>query len=108
MTMQPEATSKRFPSQLASTILEEKHMVSIIMYLAENDGCLKTDVYSGVARNSRMPEKLGMLEDAGLIVMNKAGGAVQIHMTEVGREVAGQLRMLESVLSSSTVRGVKD
>ena len=49
-----------------------------------------------------------MLEDAGLIVMNKAGGAVQIHMTEVGREVAGQLRMLESVLSSSTVRGVKD
>ena len=108
MPIQPEVPTKALPAQLASTILEEKHMVSIIIYLAENDGCMKTDVYMDVARNSRMPEKLGMLEDAGLIVMNKAGGAVQIHMTEVGREVAGQLRMLESVLSSSTVRGVKD
>ena len=66
MPIQPEVPTKALPAQLASTILEEKHMVSIIMYLTENDGCMKTDVYTDVARNSRMPEKLGMLEDAGL------------------------------------------
>ncbi len=100
MTMQPEATSKRFPSQLASTILEEKHMVSIIMYLAENDGCLKTDVYSGVARNSRMPEKLGMLEDAGLIEQKAKGlRTVRLELTDLGKKVCEELITIENLLN---------
>lgn len=105
MPIHPEVPTRALPAQLASTILEEKHMVSIIMYLAENDGCMKTDVYTDVARNSRMPEKLGMLEDAGLIVMNKMSGAVQIHITETGREVADQLRNIEGLIVSAMQGG---
>lgn len=102
-----EVDNGAITAQFASSILEEKHMVSIIMYLAENDGCKKTDLYSGVSRNGRMPLKLEMLEDAGIITMDRGSKTVLIRMTEVGREVAGQLRALESVLSS-TVQGVND
>ncbi len=105
MPIQPEVPTKALPAQLASTILEEKHMVSIIMYLAENDGCMKTDVYTDVARNSRMPEKLGMLEDAGIIVMNRMSGAVQIHITKTGREVVDQLRNIEGLIVSAMQEG---
>ena len=100
MPIQPEVPTKALPAQLASTILEEKHMVSIIVYLAENDGCLKTDVYSGVARNSRMPEKLGMLEDAGLIEQ-KANGfrMVRLELTDLGKKVCEELIIIENLLN---------
>ena len=36
---------------------EEKHVISILMYVAGNPGCKKTDIYDAVSRNPRMPEK---------------------------------------------------
>ena len=100
MPIQPEVPMKALPAQLASTILEEKHMVSIIMYLAENDGCMKTDVYLDVARNSRMPEKLGMREDAGLIEQ-KANGfrTVRLELTDLGKKVCEELMIIENLLN---------
>ena len=100
MPIQPEVPTKALSAQLASTILEEKHMVSIIMYLAENDGCMKTNVYTDVARNSRMPEKLGMLEDAGLIAQ-KANGfrTVRLELTDLGKKVCEELTIIENLLN---------
>ena len=100
MPIQPEVPTKALPAQLASTILEEKHMVSIIMYLAENDGCMKTDIYTDVARNSRMPEKLGMLEDAGLIAQ-KANEfrTVRLELTDLGKKVCEELTIIENLLN---------
>ena len=37
---------------------EEKHVISILMYVAGNPGCKKTDIYDAVSRNPRMPEKI--------------------------------------------------
>lgn len=46
---------------------EEKHVISILMYVAGNPGCKKTDIYDAVSRNPRMPEKIEILESMGLM-----------------------------------------
>ncbi len=48
---------------------EEKHVISILMYVAGNPGCKKTDIYDAVSRNPRMPEKIEILESMGLMTL---------------------------------------
>ena len=47
------------------SILEEKHMTGILLYLRHHGGCKKTDLYRDVGRGSRMSEKLDILESEG-------------------------------------------
>ena len=32
-------------------VLEERHMISLLMYIADNDGCSRTEIYRDVARS---------------------------------------------------------
>ena len=99
MSVTLEVDNGAITAQFASSILEEKHMVSIIMYLAENDGCKKTDVYSDVSRNGRMPLKLDMLEAAGLIEQKACGlRVVRLELTELGKKVCEELSIIENLL----------
>ena len=33
------------------SIFEERHMISLLMYIADNDGCSRTEIYRDVARS---------------------------------------------------------
>lgn len=84
-------------------ILEERHMISAMLYLSDNDGCTKTELYRGVSTNPRMPEKLNMLESAGLIVQEASSesNAVRVHLTDMGRDVVSLLNDIDSRMTRS-------
>lgn len=98
-TNAPGEDSPQRESALRTSILEEKHMVSIIMFLMENDGCRKTDLYDAVAYNVRMPDKLDRLESSGIITQERREGrGFTIHLTELGRTVGEGLARIEAVM----------
>lgn len=76
------------------SVLEERHMISIMLFLAENDGCNKTCIYDAVSRNPRMPEKLNALEESGLLVQASRDDSrsTTVSLTEKGRIVSDHLR----------------
>lgn len=79
-------------------ILEEKHAISVMLYLLENDGCRKSEIYRDVSRNPRMPEKLEMMESAGLVVFDPPNHGLhpRIVLTDMGRDVAEALSRIDS------------
>ena len=77
--------------------IEEKHMMSTLLYLHENGTCTKTKIYENVSRNPRMPIKLDVLEDCGLIEMDR-GNPTTITLTEKGECVASYGKMIENNL----------
>ena len=62
-------------------IFGNTHSLSILMYLTDHSGCTKTDLYQEVVRNSRMPDKLNVLEKAGLIHQVQDGRASRLPST---------------------------
>ena len=48
-------------------VIEESQMTNILLYILENGGCRKSEIYRDLPRSSRYPEKLARLEEAGLI-----------------------------------------
>ena len=57
------STSVSFVSGTPRVVfLEEKHMVSILLFLMDNDGCMKSQLYSSVSRGMRMPDNSGIHE----------------------------------------------
>ena len=82
-------------------VLEERHVLSILIYLSQNDGCRKSDLYRDISRNPRMPDKLDILERSGLIEQIPIGdhNSVRIMLTDVGRNVADALADVERMLS---------
>lgn len=101
------STSASFVSGTPRVVfLEEKHIVSILLFLMDNDGCMKSQLYSSVSRGMRMPDKLDMLEDAGLIIQESDGPhrSVTLRLTDLGRDVCRELVEIEGMLEG---RGTK-
>lgn len=86
---------------MGATVLEEKHMISTMLYLAGSDGCTKTELYRAVSTNPRMPEKLDILEQAGLIRQDCSDGsrAVNIRLTDLGNAVSAKLAEIDFLMS---------
>lgn len=76
----------------------------IMLFLRDNDGCMKTELYSAVSSNPRMPEKLNLLESTGLILQerNPDSRAVRIRMTDLGRRASSVLSDVDSLMSRPT------
>ena len=70
-------------------VIEESQMTNILLYILENGGCRKSEIYKDLPRSSRYPEKLARLEEAGLIVQRGVvGRTVLLDLTEKGERVA--------------------
>ena len=67
--------------------LEEKHLMSMLMYLREKGPSRKTDIYDAVSTNPRMTLKVERLEAMGLISTeyNNALRSTVVTLTEEGR-----------------------
>ncbi len=82
------------------TIFEGRHMISALMYISTNDGCMKTDLYKAVSNNPRMPDKLDDLMEAGLLTQGSGGAnTVRLYLTDRGMRVAELFRNIEEELS---------
>lgn len=82
--------------------LEGKHILSILMFVKKNEGCLKTDLYEAVSHNPRMPDKLDLLERDGLIRQRKRDtrGATALFLTDKGEKVVTLIEEIDCVMHS--------
>lgn len=82
--------------------LEEKHMISILIFLLDNGAKRKIDIYDGVSSNPRMPDKLNLLEDMGLITqrMDMITRSTIVELTPQGEQVASQLQSIDKTIRS--------
>ena len=55
------------PDHDGLSIFNESHMVDIILYIRDHPRCRRMEIYKNVARNDRMPVKLAILMDAGIV-----------------------------------------
>ncbi len=83
--------------------LEEKHMISILVFLAVNGPSRKIDIYDGVSSNPRMPDKLNLLEDLGLLdqEMDIVSRSTIVSLTPEGVHVANMLISIDKTIKSS-------
>lgn len=91
---------KKSNSRIA--VLEEKHSISILLYLLDNGPSMKSRIYKTVSTNPRMPEKLELLEEAGLISMKVdsfCGNRTDVDLTDFGKSVAKQLKIVEIMIN---------
>ena len=77
--------------------LNERHALSILLYVYRHDGCMKTELYSGVNSRSRLPEKIQGLDDAGLLKQDVAR-STRLYITDPGKQVASKLVEIEEIL----------
>ena len=88
-------------------LLEERHAISILLFLRDGGPSKKTDIYSKVSTNPRMPDKLDMLEGAGLIVQIQDASTrrVTVSLTPAGEEVASMLAEISRIVSGICPKG---
>lgn len=90
---------RRTHNPMATKVLENTHSIAIMIYLLENPGCKKTQLYRAISSNSRMPDKLNELEDAGLVTQTCVDGlSVSLNLTDLGFDVASRLEDVEQML----------
>ena len=77
--------------------LEEKHILSTILFLGENGVTSKTTLYENVSKNPRMPDKLCELEKVGLLNV-RSGYPTSIELTSKGKAVYEFLREIEDIV----------
>lgn len=82
------------------SIFEEKHIIGILMYVADNPDCMKTEIYEAVSRNPRMPEKIETLESVGLMTHRTVDRSTFYSLTEGGNIVARLLSDVSLELSN--------
>ncbi|MFT0898267.1 hypothetical protein [Candidatus Methanoprimaticola sp. MG2] len=92
-----------------AAIFEEKHMISIILYLATNGPSRKIDIYEGVSSNPRMPDKLNALESTGLVVqyMDPVSRSTIVNLSDMGSQVADLLMSVDKLIRTASPADVR-
>jgi len=86
------------PTDFKVAGLEEKYMLSILLFLKDNDRCKKIDLYRAVSTNPRMPQKLAVLEDMGLLHIEEDGKISTIILSEKGKAICALVEEMEKSL----------
>ena len=61
-------------------LLEERHVLSLILYLSGKENVTKGQIYTDISRGNRMPDKLTALERYGIIDMTFAPGTSRAYI----------------------------
>lgn len=87
-------------------VFEDRHAISILLYVADNPGCKKTDLYGHIPRNAHTPSKVANLEDAGLLKQTQRYSSILLSPTDAGAEIAGMLKEIDRILKGENPRVV--
>ena len=84
-------------------VLCDAHVIPTLLFLLENDGCMKSEIYDKVSRGANMPRKLEAMKASGLLDLNSAvtGNTTTVHLTDVGRKVAHCLLDIDSMMAGN-------
>ncbi len=83
-------------------VLEERHMISVLFYIRDHEGCMKSEIYRDLSRTPRFPEKLNLLESNGLIEIGSIHGRfTSISLTDRGRKVVDLLMQMQAVMAGT-------
>lgn len=82
-------------------LLEERHVMSVILYLHGKENVTKGQIYAEISRGNSMPDKLTALERCGIIDMGSPSGSnrASINLTEKGRNISESIRNIRRELS---------
>lgn len=82
-------------------IFERRHMIGILLFVFEKGGCTRMELYNGLANNDRMPDKLALLEEHGLLVQLPVPvtRAIRIELTEKGKDAVGHFLAIDRIIS---------
>jgi DNA-binding HxlR family transcriptional regulator len=87
---------------ITNKILSEKNVVSILVCLYVLGPKTRTELYHMISTNPRMPDKLNLLMDYGLVKpYDMVPGRRTIALTELGTKYATVLCSLEKMLGGS-------
>lgn len=81
-------------------IVEEKHVIGILMYVTGNPGCKKTNIYDAVSRNPRMTEKIETLENMDLMTHETIDRSTFYRLTADSNNVTELFSAISNVLSN--------
>lgn len=82
--------------------LEDRHKITILIYLYKEGRKKKKEIYEVIPSNSRRAEKLNELEEQGLILQDKRkfeNNVTYVELTELGKLVARKLYEIEMFMS---------
>ena len=80
-------------------ILESARMVSVLLYLYENGESRRMELYNAVGRNNRLPDKLEVLREMGLVYYGEDNSVRSaIGLTDLGVHVASKLCDIDAVI----------
>ena len=101
-------------------VLESTRMVSMLLYLYENGESRRMEIYNAVGRNNRLPDKLDVLRDMGLVYYggdNPSRSTIGLYyggdnpsrstigLTDLGVHVASKLRDIDAAIRTSEFPG---
>ena len=78
--------------------LDNRHMMSVLLYLLENGQSNRTSIYTNVSRNSNMPLRLDRMVDMGLLTSSASIHGIFMDLTDRGRYIAEHLAIIERAL----------
>ncbi len=83
--------------------LEGKHMISILIFLTSNGPSRKKDIYEAVSCNPRMPDKLNLLEEMGLLTqdIDPVTRSTIVALTDSGQRVGELLYTVDDTIRSN-------
>lgn len=81
----------------SNVILGNRYYGPMLLYLADHDGCMMSDLYRDVAGGKSMPDVLDGLEKAGAIVRMKDGRVTRINLTAKGTTMSRILKEAEAI-----------
>ena len=84
-----------------SLILADTHVIPILLYVGENGGCTRTELYLEVARSANTPRKIDMLVSEGLLEQTQVGNGCRLSLTGTGRCVVERIREIDELMKKS-------
>ena len=75
----------------------DRRIPLMLLYLADHDGCMMSELYRDVTGNRSRPEVLEAIERAGAVVRVREGRTTRIHLTAKGRKMGRMLKEAKAI-----------
>lgn len=88
--------------------LEDRHKISMLIYLWREGRSRKTDIYHSMTPNSNCPRKLSELEKMGLVTFDHRrfeNNSTYVELTSLGLSIAKKLMDIENIMNGVATEG---
>ena len=83
-------------------LLSNANSIDIILYIHDNPGCRKSDIYANITRNIHTLDKIHEFRDSGIIDMVEDGNRAIICLTKKGDAIAEFLLKIKCLVENDS------